>query len=80
MSWEDELDDFARLRGPALVGYAYLLTGELHAAQDLVQDAFVTTAPRGANRGAPGARDAADPRPRCAPTGVWAPGRVARRS
>ena len=43
MSWEDELDDFARVRGPALVGYAYLLTGELHAAQDLVQDAFVRT-------------------------------------
>ena len=43
MSWEDELDDFARVRGPALVGYGYLLTGELHAAQDLVQDAFVRT-------------------------------------
>ena len=43
MSWEDELDEFARVRGPALVGYAYLLTGELHAAQDLVQDAFVRT-------------------------------------
>ena len=43
MSWEDELDAFARVRGPALVGYAYLLTGELHAAQDLVQDAFVRT-------------------------------------
>ena len=43
MSWEDELDEFARVRDPALVGYAYLLTGELHAAQDLVQDAFVRT-------------------------------------
>ena len=43
MSWEDELDEFARTRGPALVGYGYLLTGELHAAQDLVQDAFVRT-------------------------------------
>ena len=43
MSWEDELDEFARVRGPALVGYGYLLTGELHAAQDLVQDAFVRT-------------------------------------
>ena len=43
MSWEDELDEFARVRGPALVGYGYLLTGGLHAAQDLVQDAFVRT-------------------------------------
>jgi len=43
VSWEDELDEFARVRGPALVGYGYLLTGELHAAQDLVQDAFVRT-------------------------------------
>jgi len=43
VSWEHELDEFARVRGPALVGYGYLLTGELHAAQDLVQDAFVRT-------------------------------------
>jgi len=43
VSWEDELDEFARVRGPALVGYGYLLTGELHAARDLVQDAFVRT-------------------------------------
>jgi len=43
VSWEDELDEFARVRGPALVGYGYLLTGGLHAAQDLVQDAFVRT-------------------------------------
>lgn len=43
MSWEDDLDELARTRGPALVGYGYLLTGELHAAQDLVQDALVRT-------------------------------------
>ncbi len=43
MSWEDELDDLARERGPALVGYAYLLTGDLHTAQDLVQEALVRT-------------------------------------
>lgn len=43
MSWEDELDDLARQRGPALVGYAYLLTGDLHTAQDLVQEALVRT-------------------------------------
>lgn len=41
MTWEDELDRLARERGPALVGYAYLLTGELQAAEDLVQDGFV---------------------------------------
>ena len=43
MSWEDELDDLARRRGPALVGYAYLLTGDLHTAQDVVQEALVRT-------------------------------------
>lgn len=43
MSWEDELDHLARERGPALVGYAYLLTGDLHTAQDLVQEALVRT-------------------------------------
>ena len=35
------LGDLARERGKALTGYAYLLTGESAAAQDLVQDAFV---------------------------------------
>lgn len=33
----------ARERGPALVGYAYLLTGELREAEDLVQEAFIRT-------------------------------------
>ncbi|WP_024285835.1 sigma-70 family RNA polymerase sigma factor [Cellulomonas sp. KRMCY2] len=33
--------DLARDRGPALTSYAYLLTGDVAAAQDLVQDAFV---------------------------------------
>jgi RNA polymerase sigma-70 factor (ECF subfamily) len=37
------MERLARDRGPALVGYAYLLTGELHAAQDLVQDALIRT-------------------------------------
>ena len=41
MGWEDDLDALARERGPALVGYAYLLTGDLAAAQDLVQEALV---------------------------------------
>jgi DNA-directed RNA polymerase specialized sigma24 family protein len=33
----------ARERGRALVGYAYLLTGNLRDAEDLVQDALVKT-------------------------------------
>ncbi|WP_449385807.1 sigma-70 family RNA polymerase sigma factor [Cellulomonas soli] len=41
VAWEHELERLARERGPALVGYAYLLTGELAAAEDLVQDALV---------------------------------------
>ena len=43
MAWEQQLERLARDRGPALVGYAYLLTGELHAAQDLVQEALIRT-------------------------------------
>jgi RNA polymerase sigma-70 factor (sigma-E family) len=41
VSWTDELGELARMRGPALVGYASLLTGDRDAAQDLVQDALV---------------------------------------
>lgn len=43
MAWEHQMEQLARERGPALVGYAFLLTGDLHAAQDLVQDALVST-------------------------------------
>jgi RNA polymerase sigma-70 factor (sigma-E family) len=43
MGWQDDVTTLARDRGPALVGYAYLLVGDLAAAQDLVQDAFVKT-------------------------------------
>ncbi len=43
MAWEQQLERLARERGPALVGYAYLLTGELHSAQDLVQEALIRT-------------------------------------
>lgn len=43
MGWQDDVTALARERGPALVGYAYLLVGDLAAAQDLVQDAFVKT-------------------------------------
>jgi RNA polymerase sigma-70 factor (ECF subfamily) len=42
MSGSDEvLTRLARERGRELVAYAYMFTGDLAAAQDLVQDAFV---------------------------------------
>lgn len=41
MSTDELLAELARTRGPALVGYAYLLTGDRAAAEDLVQEAFV---------------------------------------
>ena len=40
MAWGDDLAELATTRGPALVGYAYLLTGNLDRAQDLVQEAL----------------------------------------
>lgn len=43
MAWERRLAALARERGPALVAYAYLLTGDQASAQDLVQDAMVAT-------------------------------------
>ncbi|WP_454050769.1 sigma-70 family RNA polymerase sigma factor [Cellulomonas sp. Marseille-Q8402] len=43
MAWERELEDFVRERGSALVGYAYLLAGDLAAAEDLVQEGLVRT-------------------------------------
>ncbi|MBD3778165.1 MAG: sigma-70 family RNA polymerase sigma factor [Micrococcales bacterium] len=43
MAWERELERFVRERGDALVGYAYLLTGDLAAAEDLVQEGLVRT-------------------------------------
>lgn len=39
-------EDFVRARTPALLRAAYLLTGEQHAAEDLVQAAFERTARR----------------------------------
>lgn len=41
MTWQDDLAAFARERGPALVGYARLLTGDTATAEDLVQEAIV---------------------------------------
>ncbi|MCF2533368.1 RNA polymerase sigma factor [Yinghuangia soli] len=39
--WEGTLAELARARGPALMRYAYLLTGDLHEAEELVQDTIV---------------------------------------
>jgi len=41
VTWEDDLGRLVQERGGALVAYARLLTGDVHAAQDLVQDAVV---------------------------------------
>jgi RNA polymerase sigma-70 factor (ECF subfamily) len=43
VAWERELESFVRERGDALVGYAYLLTGDLQGAEDLVQEGLVRT-------------------------------------
>ena len=40
---DDAMAALARERGRALTGYAYLLTGNLRDAEDLVQDALVKT-------------------------------------
>lgn len=42
-SWRDTLDVLVRERGPALFGYAYVLTGSGAQAEDLLQDALVRT-------------------------------------
>lgn len=42
-SWATTLDTLLRERGPALFGYAYVLTGSAHAAEDLLQDALLRT-------------------------------------
>lgn len=39
--WDAELTQMVRQRGPALVGYAYMLTSDRSLAEDLVQDALV---------------------------------------
>lgn len=40
-TWAEVLDTLVRERGAALYGYAYVLTGDHHAADDLFQDALV---------------------------------------
>jgi RNA polymerase sigma-70 factor (ECF subfamily) len=47
MGWEHALDALVRERGAALVGQAYLLTGDVREAEDLVQDALVRVFSRG---------------------------------
>ncbi|GEN80081.1 sigma-70 family RNA polymerase sigma factor [Actinotalea fermentans] len=42
-SWERDLHELVVARGPALVGYAFLLCGDRREAEDLVQDALVKT-------------------------------------
>lgn len=42
-AWSRALDELVRERGPALYGYAYVLTGSKADAEDLVQEALVRT-------------------------------------
>jgi RNA polymerase sigma factor (sigma-70 family) len=44
--WGDQLDRLVRERGPALLRYAYLLTGDPSAAEEVVQDALVAVLAR----------------------------------
>lgn len=41
--WSDTLDALMRERAPALFGYAYVMTGNSHEAEDLLQEALVRT-------------------------------------
>lgn len=46
-AWVQAMETVVRERRPALVGYAYLLTGSRSEAEDLVQEAIVRTFARG---------------------------------
>jgi RNA polymerase sigma-70 factor (ECF subfamily) len=46
LRWDEVLDVLVRERGPALLRYAYLLTGDAADAQELVQDALVSVVAR----------------------------------
>ena len=43
MDAADDFDAYVRARTPALIRTAYLLTGDQHRAEDLVQDALIRT-------------------------------------
>ena len=45
-TWEHSLSELVATRRRALVGYAYLLCGDVREAEDLVQDALVATCAR----------------------------------
>jgi RNA polymerase sigma-70 factor (ECF subfamily) len=53
--WDEVLDELVRERGPALLRYAYLLTGDAADAQELVQDALVSVLSRRARLREPAA-------------------------
>jgi len=56
--WPDEqFEDFVAARLPALVGFAYGLTGDLGHSRDLVRTALLSVYVRSRNR-APGAPEA----------------------
>ncbi|MDQ0375177.1 RNA polymerase sigma-70 factor (ECF subfamily) [Cellulomonas humilata] len=55
MDWQDVLDTLVRDRGPALLRYGYLLTGDPGDAQELVQDALVSVLARKARLREPAA-------------------------
>jgi RNA polymerase sigma-70 factor (ECF subfamily) len=46
-TWSETLEALVRERGGSLYGYAYVLTGNHHAADDLLQDALVRAFRRG---------------------------------
>ncbi len=46
-TWSDMLERLVRERGPALVAYGYMLTGNARDAEDLFHDAVVRTFSRG---------------------------------
>jgi len=41
-TWAETLETLVRERGGVLYGYAYVLTGDVHEADDLLQDALVS--------------------------------------
>ena len=49
--WENELSELMRTRHRALVSYAFLLSGDLREAEDLVQDAIIKVFSRRSPRG-----------------------------